>query len=255
MSKIVMSGQNDKTPITYTYHIVNEYPHDRTAFTQGLLYHKGFLYESTGLRAQSSLRKLELETGKILKCKKLDSSYFAEGITLWQERLIQLTWKEKIGFVYDLETFELLDDFKYSTEGWGITHDGQRLIRSDGTNTLYFLDPVSFEEIGSLQICEQGKPLIGQLNELEYINGDIFANVLPPEDDTNALSTDRIAQISLITGSVLGWIDLTDLRKPWPDPSEGNPPFELNGIAYDPQSNRLFVTGKCWPELFEIELF
>lgn len=251
-----MSGKNDKTPVTYTYCILNEYPHDRTAFTQGLLYHNGFLYESTGLReGLSSLRKTEIETGKILKCQKLEnSSYFAEGLTLWQDQLIQLTWQEKIGFVYDLETFKKIRNFNYSTDGWGLTHDGQRLIRSDGSNTLHFLDPVSFQEIGNIQVCEQGKPLIGHINELEYINGDIFANILPLEDDTNSL--ERIAQISLNTGSVLGWLDLTDLGNQvrLSSPSNGNPAFELNGIAYDSLNNRLFITGKFWHTLFEIKL-
>lgn len=236
-------GQKAKTP-EYTYTIVNVYPHDPDAFTQGLIYHKGVLYESTGLYDKSSLRRVELETGKVLQQIKLDKSYFGEGITLWQDRIIQLTWEERIGFVYNRENFKKIRNFTYKTEGWGITDDGQRLIMSDGTNTLHFLDPHTFNEIGSIQVRD-GETPVEKLNELEYVNGEIFANVLP---------TDWIARISPATGRVLGWIDLSGILELESELGEGDLPGELNGIAYDEQGNRLFVTGKCWPKLFEIKL-
>ncbi len=236
-------GQKAKTP-EYTYSIVNVYPHDPDAFTQGLIYHKGVLYESTGGYDKSSLRRVELETGKVLQQITLDKSYFGEGITLWQDRIIQLTWEERIGFVYNRENFKKLRDFTYDTAGWGITYDGQRLIMSDGTNRLHFLAPHTFNEIGSIQVRDRETP-VEKLNELEYVNGEIFANVLP---------TDCIARISPATGRVLGWIDLSGILELESELGEGDLPGELNGIAYDAQGNRLFVTGKCWPKLFEIKL-
>lgn len=228
----------------YTYRIVNVYPHAPEAFTQGLIYHNGELYEGTGIYGKSSLRRVKLETGKVLQHLKLDQSYFGEGITLWQDRLVQLTWQEKVGFVYNRKTFKKLRDFNYNTEGWGITHDGQRLIMSDGSETLHFLDPDTFNEIGCVKVRDQKEPIV-KLNELEYVNGEIFANVLP---------TDYIARISPTTGLILGWIDLSGLLEQGSQLGEGNYAGELNGIAYDEQGSRLFVTGKLWPKLFEIEL-
>jgi glutamine cyclotransferase len=221
------------------YTIVHTYPHDREAFTQGLLYYDGFLYEATGLEGKSSLRKVELTTGKVLQRVDLPSAYFGEGLALWKDKLIQLTWKSKIGFVYDRATFRLVSTFTYSREGWGITQDGKRLIMSDGSSTLYFWDPETFKEIGHLDVKDKGKP-VPELNELEYIRGEIYANVW---------QTDRIARISPSTGQVLGWIDLRGLFTP----SERAGTDVLNGIAYDAKRNRLFVTGKQWPKLFEIE--
>lgn len=232
-----------QTPV-YTYRVVKAYPHDPEAFTQGLVYHDGLLYEGTGLRGKSSLRRVELETGKVLQIHPLNGRYFGEGITLWQNRIIQLTWTSKIGFVYNSETFETLREFSYRTEGWGITHDGKRLIMSDGTDTLYFLDPDTFEEIGSIQVRYQDKP-IANLNELEYINGEIFANVW---------QTDFIARISPETGRVLSWIDLTGLLDSKLGSSLYGSEDVLNGIAYDELGDRLFVTGKLWSKLFEIKL-
>jgi glutaminyl-peptide cyclotransferase len=220
------------------YTIVHTYPHDREAFTQGLLYHDGFLYEATGLEGKSSLRKVELTTGKVLQRVDLPSAYFGEGLALWKDKLIQLTWKSKIGFVYDRATFRQVRTFNYSREGWGITQDGKRLIMSDGTSTLYFWDPETFKEIGHLDVVDKGKP-VPQLNELEYVRGEIYANVW---------MTDRIARISPATGHVLGWIDLPGLLTP----AERAETDVLNGIAYDAKQNRLFVTGKKWPKLFEI---
>ena len=222
------------------YKIVHTYPHDREAFTQGLLYYDGFLYEATGIAGKSSLRKVELATGKVLQRVDLLSSYFGEGLVLWKDKLIQLTWTSKIGFVYDRASFRQIGTFNYSREGWGITQDGKRLIMSDGSSTLYFWDPETFKEIGHLDVDYKGKP-VPELNELEYVRGEIYANVW---------KTYRIARISPATGHVLGWIDLPDLLTP----AERAGADVMNGIAYDPKQNRLFVTGKYWPRLFEIEM-
>jgi glutamine cyclotransferase len=230
----------DSTPV-YGYRIVNIYPHDRGAFTQGLVFTDSILYEGTGLYGQSSLRKVELETGEILTKIDLASSYFGEGITIYGERVVQLTWRENVGFVYDKETFDLLDTFNYPTQGWGITHDGQRLIMSDGSATLYFWNPETFEEIGQVQVYDEYGPVI-RLNELEYIHGQVYANVW---------QTDRVAIIDPQSGQVTAWLDLAGLL----EPEDLDPPVDvLNGIAYDHMGDRLFVTGKLWPKLFEIEI-
>jgi glutamine cyclotransferase len=231
---------SDVIPV-YTYNIVNTYPHDRNAFTQGLVFENGVLYEGTGLFGHSSLRRVELETGDILQIRELPAQFFGEGITIYENKIIQLTWQSNIGFVYDKNSFEPLQEFNYSTEGWGITHDGKRLIMSDGTSTLHFLDPQTFEEIGQLGVFDNGGP-VTRLNELEYVQGEIYANVW---------QTDHIARIAPGTGRVTGWIELGGLLTP-EDRSE--PVDVLNGIAYDAESGRLFVTGKLWPKLFEIEL-
>lgn len=225
----------------YTYKIINIYPHDPTAFTQGLVFDNSFIYEGTGLRGQSSLRKVDLETGTIIQAYELPPQFFGEGITLYKNTIIQLTWQSHTGFVYDKDTFELLKEFTYPTEGWGITHDGKKLIMSDGTSTLHFLDFETFEEIGSLDVYDTNGP-VTRLNELEYINGEIYANVW---------QTDYIVRIHPQTGQVTGWIDLEGLLSP----EECNKRVDvLNGIAYDAKNCRLFVTGKWWPHLFEIEL-
>ena len=236
----VFSCNSDVIPV-YTYNIVNTYPHDRDAFTEGLVFEDGFLYEGTGLNGNSSLRKVELETGAVLQIYELPAEFFGEGITIYGDKIIQLTWQSNIGFVYDKNSFELLQEFNYSTEGWGITHDGTRLIMSDGTSTLHFLDPQTFEEIGQLAVFDDHGP-VTRLNELEYIQGEIYANVW---------QTDRIAIIAPETGRVIGWVDLRGLLTA----EDGSEPVDvLNGIAYDAGANRLFVTGKLWPKLFEIEL-
>ena len=233
-------GNSDNIP-TYSYNIVNTYPHDRNAFTEGLVFEDGFLYEGTGLLEQSTLRKVELETGAILQIYELADEFFGEGITIYRDKIIQLTWQSNIGFVYDKSSFALLQEFNYSTEGWGITHDGTRLIMSDGTSTSHFLDPQTFEEIGQLGVFDNDGS-ITRLNELEYVQGEIYANVW---------QTDRVARISPETGRVIGWVELGGLLTT-EDLSE--PVDVLNGIAYDAETNRLFVTGKLWPKLFEIEL-
>ncbi len=230
----------DTVPV-YTYRIINSYQHDPDAFTQGLVFNNSTLYEGTGLYGHSTLRKVELVTGKVLQVRELSSEFFGEGVTIYDDRLIQLTWKSKIGFVYDRDNFELLREFSYSTEGWGITHDGKHLIMSDGTARLYFLDPETFEYLSYIDVHDNNSP-VTQLNELEYINGEIYANIW---------KTERIARISPQTGEVVAWIDLTGLLKPEDRTVQVD---VLNGIAYDANNNRLFVTGKLWPKLFEIEL-
>lgn len=224
----------------YTYEVINTYPHDRNAFTEGLVYEEGFLYEGTGLRGHSTLRKVNLATGEPIKSHTLEPQFFGEGITIFKDRIIQLTYQTRVGFVYDKETFELLQKFSYPTEGWGITHDGRKLIMSDGTSTLYFLDPETFEEVGTIDVYDENGP-VTMLNELEYINGEIYANVW---------QTDHIARISPQTGKVTGWIELEGLLPP----EDRDGVDVLNGIAYDAENDRLFVTGKFWPKLFEIKL-
>ncbi|MDJ0798272.1 MAG: glutaminyl-peptide cyclotransferase [Calothrix sp. MO_167.B12] len=224
-----------------TYQVVNRYPHDSKAFTQGLVYFNQTLYEGTGIYGSSSIREVALETGKVLRISKLESQYFGEGITIWKDKLIQLTWKSNQGFVYDLQSFRRIKSFKYPTQGWGLTNDDNHLIMSDGSNALYFLDPNTFKVLKTVYVQEGSQP-IEQLNELEYINGEIYANIWRQE---------RIARISPKTGQILGWIDLTGINK-----SEQNLNQEavLNGIAYDSKRNRIFVTGKLWSYLFEIKV-
>lgn len=225
----------------YDYEVVAEYPHDPAAFTQGLVYEDGVLVEGTGLRGRSSLREVDLETGQVLQSIQLPEQYFGEGVAVLGDRIYQLTWQENTGFVYDRDTFELVGGFTYPMEGWGLTDDGKQLIMSDGTSTLYFLDPETLEIIGSVPVTDTGRPVI-RLNELEYVEGEVFANVW---------QTDWIVRIDPQTGQVLGWIDLAGLL---PAEDRQQPVDVLNGIAYDDQMDRLFVTGKWWPKLFQIEL-
>lgn len=221
------------------YDVVRSFPHDPEAFTQGLIYRDGFLFESTGLNGRSSLRKVRLETGEVVQSTRLDTRYFAEGLTDWHNRLVQLTYTTNVAFVYDLRSFALENTFTYSGEGWGLTHDDRRLIMSDGTARLRFLDPETYRETGSITVTAEGRPL-DQLNELEMVKGQVYANVW---------QTNRIAIIQPASGQVTGWIDLTGLL---PAGSAGHD--VLNGIAYDAARDRLFVTGKLWPRLFEIRL-
>jgi glutamine cyclotransferase len=226
----------------YSYEVVNSFPHDPNAFTQGLVWEDGLLYEGTGLNRRSSLRKVDLETGKVLQSQPLAGQYFGEGIVIWGERIYQLTWQSEVGFVYDKDSFSQLSTFTYPTEGWGLTHDGKRLIMSDGTFVLYFRSPDSFAEIGRIHVMDGSRPIV-RLNELEYVEGEVFANIW---------QTDRIARIDPDTGAVVGWIDLTGLLPP--QDRAGQQVDVLNGIAYDDANDRLFVTGKLWPKLFEIRL-
>ena len=233
------SAQRADAPV-YGYEVVNVYPHDSNAFTQGLLYRDGVLFESTGLKGRSSLRKVQLETGKVLQQTKVDSRYFAEGLSDWGARLVQLTWETNVGFVYDLKTFKAVQTFNYAGEGWGLTHDDKRLIMSDGTPALRFLDPQTLQETGRVQVTDGNMP-VRDLNELEYIDGEVYANVWV---------TDRIAIINPSNGRVTGWINLAGLMPKTFTAGDA----VLNGIAYDAARKRLFVTGKLWPKLFEIRI-
>lgn len=227
---------------TYGYKIINSYPHDPNAFTQGLEYDDGLLYEGTGGYGQSSLRRVDIQTGRVVDIVHLEDEFFAEGIAIWKDRIIQLTWRSFQGFVWDKENLTRTGSFSYRREGWGITSDASRLIMSDGSDALYFLDPNDYSLQGSIRVTADGEPVKG-LNELEYINDMIYANLWP---------STWIAIISPDTGEVTGRIDLSGIM------DEGGIPKRrvdvLNGIAYDPSEDRLFVTGKLWPSLFEIEL-
>jgi glutamine cyclotransferase len=225
--------------IYYTYNVVNVYTHNENAFTQGLIFEEGIIYESTGHYGQSTLCSVELETGNIIKFHALPAQFFGEGITLFEDKIIQLTWRSEKGFVYDKNSFDLLQEFTYPTEGWGITCDGSRLIMSDGTATLYFLDPETFQTIGQVEVYDE-EPVAG-LNELEYIHGMVYANIW---------KKDKIAIINPQTGQVTGWIELEGIN----DTENQNISNVLNGIAYNAEEDRLFVTGKMWSKLYEIEL-
>lgn len=230
-----------KAAPTFGFEVVHAYPHDRDAFTQGLIFLDGVLYESTGLNGRSTLRKVQLETGKVLQQAVIDSVYFAEGMTNWGPDLVQLTYKNQRGFVYDRASFKVKQRFSYDGEGWGLTQDGKRLIMSDGSSQLRFIDPVTLQETGRITVMD-GNRSVANLNELEFVKGEILANIW---------MTDRIARISPTTGQVTGWIDLKGLMK---SSELSSLDAVLNGIAYDPAGDRLFVTGKLWPKLFEIKL-
>jgi glutamine cyclotransferase len=225
----------------YSYQVINTWPHDAEAYTQGLVFHDGSLFESTGLRGASSLRRVELKTGKVKKKVDVARPYFAEGMTIFGDKIFQLTWQTQKGFVYDLKKLQPTGEFTYEGEGWGLTHDSQSLIMSDGTNRIRFLDPATFQVQRTISVYENGQPLT-DLNELEYIKGEIYANIW---------KTNRIVRIDPTTGKINAWIDMTGLHHQGDDNETENC---LNGIAYDAESDRLFVTGKRWPKLFEIRL-
>jgi glutamine cyclotransferase len=222
-----------------TVNVIRGFPHDTAAYTQGLVWHEGFLYESTGREGRSSLRKVELETGKVLRKVDVAKQYFAEGLVLFGGRLYQLTWQNQMGFVYDLESFAQVGTFPYQGEGWGLATDGRSLILSDGSNQLRFLDPRTYAEQRTVNVMD-GSEYVNDLNELEWVKGEVWANVW---------HTNRIARIDPQTGKVKAWVDLTGVMAPQPDPEA-----VLNGIAYDEPHDRLFVTGKLWPTLFEISV-
>jgi len=241
-SVVIIVSVNDRpvneTALKYTYEVIRTYPHDEKAFTEGLAFDDGVLYESTGLYGNSTLRRVQLETGKTLQVHALQNQFFGEGITIVDDKIIQLTWQSNVGFVYNENDFQVLREFNYSTEGWGITNDGNQLIMSDGTANLYLLNPRTFEKIGQIQVHDSDP--VTNLNELEYVNGKVYANIW---------KTRKIAIINLQDGRVEGWIDLTGLH----GSQDGDPNSVLNGIAYDAKLDRLFVTGKMWPWLYEIK--
>jgi glutamine cyclotransferase len=228
-------------PAEYTFTVVRVFPHDTSAYTQGLAYRDGFLYEGTGRNGQSSLRKVRLETGEVIQRVNLASEFFGEGVTIVKNEVFQLTWKSGVGFVYDLNDFHLLRKCSYAGEGWGLATNGRELFLSDGTSEIRVLDPETFREKSRLKVHD-GSKAVDQLNELEFVEGQIFANVW---------HTNRIARISPQTGEIVGWIDLTGLLS---SVYRLEPEAVLNGIAYDPVGKRLFVTGKLWPGVFEIRI-
>ena len=225
----------------YGYRVVHVYPHDRKAFTQGLEFRAGFLYEGTGLMGRSSLRKVRLETGQVLQQAELEPEYFGEGITVLNQQIIQLTWQSEVGFVYNQASFQRTRSFNYPGEGWGLANDGQQIYMSDGSAQVRCWDPVSLQEKRRFTVRDRGRPVVN-LNELEYVHGEIYANVW---------QSDRIVRFSPMDGRVLGWVDLSGILSA-ADRVESVD--VLNGIAYDVLSDRLFVTGKMWPKLFEIKI-
>ena len=230
---------SDAAPKRYGYKVVHTYPHSRDAYTQGLVYDNGILFEGTGQETGSSLREVELETGKVLRQRNLDASLFGEGIALYRDRIYQVTWTNKVGFIYDKSTFNVINKIYYSTEGWGLTTLNDKIVMSDGTNVLYFFEPEMYTVVSRIEVYDN-KEKIDSLNELEYINGEIWANIW---------MSDLIARIDPVSGKVLGYINLKGIL---PE-SERNPDTDvLNGIAWDKAGSRIFVTGKKWPRLFEI---
>lgn len=236
-----LSAQRKPAPVQ-SFKVVAEFPHDTSSFTQGLVFFEGQLFESTGLEGESSLRRVDIKTGKALQRIDVPEKYFAEGLAMVGDELLQLTWKHKLGFVYDRATFKQKRTFPYSTEGWGIAYDGtSQLVMSDGSNTLTFLDPKSYQPARTLKVHDAGRA-VSNLNELEWIEGEIWANVW---------LTDRIARISPTTGEVTAWIDFSSL---YPRSQRRPPADELNGIAYDRATRRIFITGKKWPRLYQVTI-
>lgn len=235
---LFVTSLSDITPQIYRYRVVRSYPHDRRAYTQGLVYDNGFFYEGTGQQGESSLRKVEPETGRVLTQVNLDGSLFGEGVALLDDRIYQLTWTTKVGFVYDKETMRQISRIYYQTQGWGLTTMGDRLLMSDGTNVIWFLDP-DFNVLSSVEVWDN-KGMVDNLNELEMIDGELWANIW---------QTDRIARIDPLSGKVLGYVELNNLL---PREARSQETDVLNGIAWDADERRLFVTGKYWPLLFEI---
>ena len=240
IANVANADEINSIPI-YGYKIINSYPHSTESFTQGLVFDNGTLYESTGLNGRSGIQIVDLETGKIIKSKAIADKYFGEGITIVEDKIIQLTWRAQKGFVYNKNTFDLLKTFSYDSQGWGITYNGKYLIMSDGSNILYFMDPRTFKVRGKLEVYD-GDRKLDKLNELEYIDGKIYANVW---------GTEKLAIINPKTGQVTAWIDLRGLLS---KEDKQNRIDVLNGIAYNEENQKLYVTGKLWPKLFEIEI-
>ncbi len=232
---------SDIVPAMYGYRVVHTYPHDRDAFTQGLVYNDGYLYEGTGQESGSSLRKVDLLTGKVLMQHNLDASLFGEGIAIINDRIYEVTWQNKVGFVYRKSDFELLNKIYYGTEGWGLTTIGNRLVMSDGSNVLYFYEPEMFTVVSRIEVYDN-RQKVDSLNELEYINGEIWANIW---------MSDLIARIDPVSGKVISYVNMKGLL---PEADRRPDTDVLNGIAYDSKGKRIFVTGKRWPKLFEIKV-
>ncbi|MFZ2287213.1 MAG: glutaminyl-peptide cyclotransferase [Bacteroidales bacterium] len=237
---LFITSLSDISPVTYRYRVIKSYPHDRRAYTQGLVYDNGIFFESTGQQGESSLRKVEIETGRVLSQVNLDGSLFGEGVALLGDRIYQLTWTTKVGFVYEKETLKQVNRIYYQTQGWGLTTMDDRLVMSDGTNVIWFLDP-DFNVLSSVEVWDN-KGMVDNLNELEIIDGELWANIW---------QTDRIARIDPLSGKVLAYVELNNLL---PRDSRSQETDVLNGIAWDADKRRLFVTGKYWPLLFEITL-
>ena len=229
------------SPQQSAYRVVKAYPHDRTAFTQGLEFRDGFLFEGTGLVGRSSLRKIKLETGQVLERYDVPPPFFGEGITVLNQQILELTWQTQTGFIYDKSTFHVIRSFNYAGEGWGLTNDGKQIYMSDGSAQIRVWDPATLKELRRITVRDGAREVVA-LNELEFVRGELFANVW---------QTDRIARISPTDGKVLGWIDLSGIL---PKADHPEPEAVLNGIAYDAAADRLFVTGKLWPKIFEIKL-
>lgn len=240
VAAMLAGGVRTEAPI-WGFEVVNAYPHDQQAFCQGLVVADGVVYEGTGQYGESSLREVELATGRVVKQFPLHREFFGEGITLFGDSIYQLTWKSRRAFVFDRKTFEYKQTFGYAGEGWGLTHDGTHLIMSDGSSTLRFLDPATFQEIRKVSVRD-GRRRVDKLNELEYVGDEVYANIW---------HSDLIARISPTDGRVLGWIDLSAL---WPAGQRPNREAVLNGIAYDATTRKLYVTGKYWPKLYEIRI-
>ncbi|MDQ6610917.1 MAG: glutaminyl-peptide cyclotransferase [Gemmatimonadota bacterium] len=226
---------------TYTYEVVASYPHDTGAYTEGLLWHEGHLFESTGQKGESNIREVDLKTGHVIRQHNIDAKYFGEGIIIFGEKMYELTWQDNVGFIYDWKTFALKSQFTYEGEGWAFTTDGKSLIMSNGSSVIAFRDPATFKVTGAITVTDHGTP-VPKLNELEWIKGEIWANVW---------ETDQIARIDPATGHVLGWIDLAGIL---PAADRRGKEEVLNGIAYDAKNDRIFVTGKYWAKLFEIKV-
>lgn len=233
---------------SYDYNVVKEYKHDSDAFTQGLVFDNGFLYESTGQYGESTLRKVEIETGKVLQKYKLSDEYFAEGITILNGKIYQLTWRAEKGFIYNLADFKPASEFRYSGEGWGLTNDGENLILSDGTHILRFINPETFETIRTIVVKDENANPLLKINELEYVKGEIWANVWHSEEIGKP---NHIARISPEDGKLLGWINLDGISS---NDTKRDTENTMNGIAYDEAGDRIFVTGKHWKKLFEIKV-
>lgn len=242
LSGATPAAENQALLPVYGYKIVHTYPHDTKAFTEGLLYRDGFLYESTGLKGHSSIRKVDLKTGHVLQSKELPPQYFGEGLTEWNDTLVGLTWQTNVGFVFDLASFDVKRQFAFSGEGWGLTHNDHALIMSDGSATLRELDPKTFAEVRRIPVTADGIA-VDQINELEWVGDEIYANLW---------HTNVIARIDPATGKIVGWIDLSGIYQQAGMGENGDD--VLNGIAYDAKNKRLFVTGKLWPKVYEIQL-